>query len=483
MRSSIVSKTIVVLPFIFFLAEANAGDLVGAARDSMGVASPSSQVSAPASAASVPVSVDPAVSAFDSLKCLKLGEPSKGNIAQFQDAANQLTPVLQTCSPDKAPAIQSAINTYLKNQPLCMQRNQTAGRNCLEQCSTNIKGMVSAAQILMAGMNSLSITDSCSKMGDLMNLAQGGMTAFSVACGAEKLLCDTSCGAAAAALKTLIKSLPAVVPPPGAPFECASQLATSKEPLVKVVSLELTPEPTSVAGKQAECSEYVVTLGAAAAGIVSMVQKAKQANACEKATNGTQASLTGAADSCSTPAGKDTPQCICKANPRSPGCELSTNLSGDGSSGFGHTGDGKTPAGLSSGSGLGADSGLSNSGSIGGGGPSGAAPPVGGGGGSAGLGSGNSGSNDGRGANDTITKTNTSIYGGEGGGGGGGAFGSRGGGGAQKTAAYNPAFAQKISADREIASLRNQVSSQGGKSNWEKVKDRYTQEKTNLLGR
>lgn len=483
MSASIVSKTIVVLPLIFFFGEAQAQDLVGAARDSMGVASPRTESASPAAGSNtspaVAVNTDAAVAAFDSLKCLKL-EAGKGLDNEWPKAADEFNSEAKKCSSSFPSAFQEAIKKYSASRQACIDRNQLAGRNCLEKCSQHIQEMVSGAQVLLTGMSQFSIVESCSKMGQAMKLAQMGMSAFTLACGAQKALCENSCGTAIEALETAKKILNQPIMPDPDKVGCETALVGKQSKLITLGENELAPETkVSMAGKKIECTGYAANLAAAGLGILSAIKQGRQANACENATNGSQVA---AADPCTVPATKDSPKCICKANPRSPGCELATNLSSDGSGGFGQTGGGQPAAGIipGGGAGLGTNSGISDF-KAGADGAKGAAPPIGGGGGSAGLGGGNSGSNDGRGAADAITKMNTGIYGGEGGGGGGG-YGGRGGGG-QKTAAYNPELAQKISAEREIASLRNQVSSQGGKSNWEKVKDRYTQEKTNLLGR
>ncbi len=486
MSASIVSKTIVVLPLIFFLARAQAQDLVGAARDMTGVATPRTESTTPAAegntSPAVPVNADAAVAAFDGLKCLKL-EAGQGLPIEWQKAAEEFNSNAKKCSSSFPSAFQEASKKYSASRQACIDRNQLAGRNCLEKCSPHIQEMVSGAQVLLAGMNQLSIVESCSKMGQAMKLAQMGMSAFTLTCGAQKALCDNSCGTAVEALQTAKKILKQPIVPDPDKVGCETALASKQSNLEQLADQELEPQTkVSMAGKKLECTGYAANLAAAGLGILSAIKQGRQANACEKATSGSQAAAAVAVDPCTVATTKDSPQCICKANPRSPGCELATNLSSDGSGGFAQTGGGQPATGIipGGGAGLGSNSGLSDL-KTGGEGAKGAAPPIGGGGGSAALGGGNGGSNDGRGAADTITKMNTGIYGGEGGG-GGGAFGSRGGGG-QKTAAYNPALAQKISAEREIASLRNQVSSQGGKSNWEKVKDRYTQEKTNLLGR
>ena len=455
MRFSIVLKTLVAFSFIFLSSVAYAEGSIG----------------------------DGATSIYNSLTCTKPGDVGQGLNLQdkWKAAAQQYQTAYSLCAADtsRLQAFKAASEKYLTNQKACVEKNHSAGKNCLEKCSENIQKMVSASQLILAGLSQSSIVDTCSKMGQLMNIAQTAMTAFSATCGAQKFLCDSSCSSAVSSLSAAKEFLEQ----PVALKENAASgcLESPKNTLQNIAIQELIPESKlSIAGKKLECSGYAVNLSAAAAGILSAVQRAKAANACEEASKGDQ--VAGAAEKCSVPENKDLPECICKANPRSPGCSLAADIPQNHPGGFGQpVGGGATTTGLVGGtSGFNSDSGSDLKTTTNG--PNGASAPVGGGGGSAALGSGTIGSNDGLGSGKVENKMNTGIYGGEGGG-GGGAFGSRGGAGSTGAQGLNSGLRDKISAEREIASLRSQVSSQGGKSNWEKVKDRYVQEKTNLIGR
>lgn len=495
MNLSIVSKTLAV--FLFVISQAHAEGFIDSAASSAGNSSAAgNQTRAP-----ILPSTDSVNSMYDRLTCTKPGDVGEGlshlegwklNSDGVINTANAATAKCEVNASEVKTFI-AASKKYSDNQLNCVNRNHSAGKNCLEKCSSSIQSMIAGSQAILAGISQTSITDSCSKMGQVLGLVQKGMAAFGVACGATKALCDYSCSSSVTGIKTADEALNKIVIS-GNDTVCAeyqAKIIGFKAKLQTIAKSELSTENSSstdkklsVADKKQECAGYVVNLGAAAMGLASAIQQGQKANECEKETKGDKtAALTAKslAEKCSIATNKDLPECICKASPRSPGCELATNPSTNGVGGFGQLpgnggGAGGTKSSLGdTGSNIPGYGSTDSSDSAGG-----AAPPMGGGGGASALGGGGTGSNDGRGQAEVEKKFNTDIYGG-GGGGGGGAFGSRGGGPAAQN--FNPALRDKIMAERDIASLRSQVSSQGGKSNFEKVKDRYIQEKTSLIGR
>jgi hypothetical protein len=114
------------------------------------------------------------------------------------------------------------------------------------------------------------------------------------------------------------------------------------------------------------------------------------------------------------------------------------------------------------------------------------APVGGGGGGGAGLGGVGGGSGSGRDPADDKTgqkALNANILGGGGGGGGGGGWGARGGGSDSSKGyrSYLPGGDKDPNKMAGQQSWTKEVTGQGGKSNWEKVKDRYRDNKSTLL--
>ena len=87
------------------------------------------------------------------------------------------------------------------------------------------------------------------------------------------------------------------------------------------------------------------------------------------------------------------------------------------------------------------------------------------------------------GAGKAVSKVNTNILSGEGGGGGGGGGSFGGGSGSSRDALrqYLPG-GKRDPAQIAAQAVSKEVTSQGGKSNWEKITDRYRDNKPSLLG-
>jgi hypothetical protein len=439
--------------------------------------------------------VSNALSVYDHMTCnrdKKAPTPYK-NPQDILNAVQNYETQANGCVPDNFAAFKKELQVYGSEYMPCVQRAYDANMMCLENCSKDVANMVAGANVLMGSLRGSGIVDACSKMNKVMNVVQGGLTAFSANCSIRRALCDNSCTATEKSITSMNKMLQSMngiglvglkspqCGTPGTPSdrrEVAYQALT--EMLNKVwVTLQKEAskeEPNSIAEKNAKCGSYAATALAAGAAIIGAVAAAKNAASCNQDTNGVGSVDTRAM--CAKSENKNQPTCICQANPRSPGCSLATSYNASGSGGgFASPSTNKstsqTPlsnlnSDLNANAATASKNGDASSGLAG--------APSGGGGGFGGSGGGSGGDNK---ANpDTVKKINTSIFGG-GDGGGGGGYGS-GGSGADKS--VDPVIAGKIKAQRELASLRSQVSSQGGKSNWEKVQERYTQEKPKLIG-
>jgi hypothetical protein len=244
-----------------------------------------------------------------------------------------------------------------------------------------------------------------------------------------------------------------------------------------------TSDEESVAGKMKTCSDkYAKQLGSALQGIMGMLAGMMQGNKCEQETAGTSdEQVPGTvADKCILPENASLPECICKLNPRTVGCasafaQSESGVGGQVSGGLTDKANvnptDKSTGALNTGNGM-QHGELASDGSGSPGAP---------GGGSAGLGSSNVGQGGGAGGGEGGGKgLNTNILGGTAGGGGSGAGGWNGGG--DKLRQYLPGGAKDPS--RSVAGQQawtKEVTGEGGKSNWEKVKDRYRDNKNTLL--
>lgn len=399
----------------------------------------------------------------------------------------------------------------------CSGRYDTAAPICNTESNPNLLSTISQVQALMGVAQGL--MDSCNNFGKAMNIAKMGMAAYSLACGTVQKACDISCSTSSADMTTFetnSKSAQAAL------NACISKFSTNPETMdiaagckqeLGYINTNLDPKVTAdkkipgvtVAAKSKACKIDMTTLlGMAVINLGSLAQSKAMSDQCEKDTKSDTAAAAvdctkeenktkteclnkSTVVDCGLTANADKPICICKANPRVTGCEgistaLATNSTmstgGDGTtSGRGANAkltaapgaatDKKFPADLSKTS--------KNDGSgIGGGG----------GGSTAGL-SANSdvGSSDGTKLEKAENAGNANILSNESGGGGGGyrfGFGGSSGSKAQlRKLAGDNGFKGKLTAQDWSA----QVTSNGGKSNFDKVKVRYIENRTSLLNR
>lgn len=394
------------------------------------------------------------------------------------------------------PALEKDLQEYAKNREACLTNQAGAANQCLEGLSPNTDQAAAGVNNVL-GQVGQNASDTCGKFSKAMDLAKAGLSAFNGQCGAAQGSCSSSCSKAASGLAALKKKAQAAK----ASANC-SQAVTPEQQAVCPGFLQAyqkaldegiaaaeqetdSKDAESVAGKQKLCDKkYTANIGSALQGIMSMLAGMQQGNNCEEETDGTAEQLGTLADKCMQPENASLPECICKANPRTVGCSNAyQSMSASGKNELGGGINDKTNVDPSNSSGT-----LDNSG-LGGmeqaarspSGDSGAGAPMGGGG--AGIGSSNVGNGSGAGAGDGAggKGLNTNILGGAGGGGaGGGAWGA--GGAGDKYRQYLPGGAKdpaKALAGQQ--SWKNEVTGQGGKSNWEKVKDRYRDNKSTLL--
>lgn len=390
------------------------------------------------------------------------------------------------------------ISTYQSSQQLCKDKQFNAETFCLEHLSPDITKGAAAINTILSGLTT-STSNNCSKIGSAMDLAKGAFSAFGLNCGAQKLMCDSACGKAKTALTQIQSIAEKAEVNPNNPvcmsgeyelMSCLQSFKNTVDPikvsLKNAVKQELiVSDKRSVAGKVKTCAGYIVPLASSALGIVSMIQKAKEANKCQDDTAATNiAQPTTPILDCSLPENAQMVTCICKNNPRSAGC--GTNTTAPQTAKFGGSSASITStSGTDSGANLsmaGGDPGItqgefksSGSSSSPGGASGGGSGLLGGSGSSGGAESGGSGK-----AGVASKKLNTNIYSSEGGGGGGSMGYGRGVSSTSSMQQYLPGGAKDPTIVANSAS--KQISSPAGRDNWQKISERYSTSRPSLLG-
>ncbi|MGZ3771745.1 MAG: hypothetical protein ACXVCA_07340 [Bdellovibrio sp.] len=445
-------------------------------------------------------------------KALEVEETIESSLTEIESAFKEANSGDTVAQAPGHTAMVDFAKQYLNNKTKCVNFHQGAAYACLEFLSSH---MIDGAAALSAvsALGGLAIKDTCSKFSNAMDIASKALTAYTAACGAAKLGCGGFCGSALEGVQGIIKTnaklicKPTVLPPnpayAAAKAHC-DQLEASYSASIKTLKEESQSEfnksnKISVAGKDALCTEKYAQLAiSAVAGIASLAKSIMQGKNCEK---NTAADLTKLAavqptvEQCADPKNASLPDCICLKNPRTPGCGNTFQKPGDSSiSRLAASATGPGGSASNSKGGLGNLDGTSGlppvdtsnfNGSGDGGGGAGA--PMGGG--SAGLSGGGSGGGGGNGAGANGSGgggLDLSKYGSgfAGGGGGAGRYGggSASGSGSGKYGAYLPGGAKDPT--RGLAGQQawtNEVTGQGGKSNWEKVKERYHDNKGSLI--
>lgn len=402
----------------------------------------------------------------------------------------------------------NSVEGYMKESKACRTRENRANTFCRESRSPEIKKYISVTQVIMAGVSGM--MDACSKVGKMMDAGNKALTAYQAACSSARGLCMSSCSAArkhVQAGKTRTENL---VSKASAYADAEAAKAAARNDSVTATGyqnakaniqkeakrleaqfdeeLSIKGDYLSVAEKEKTCDGYARELASAGVGLVGMLLSYQKANNCEDNTSNTALTTPTPVDCTIAENKQNNMTCICQDAPRTPGCSTgldSTVAAKNAESMRAASTSDYTPTAGGKNSGLGLDGG-SNGGmdlasKNGDGGSSAPGAPMGGGGAGLDGGGGFGGSAD-KASAQKAAGLNTNILGGEGGGGGGGGGWGRGGGSDDGLRQYLPGGAK----DPAIgvagqAAMSKEVTSQGGKSNWEKVRDRYRDNKPRLL--
>jgi len=360
-------------------------------------------------------------------------------------------------------------------------------------CLANLSPKIQTAGAMIGGLLGAakvakSSSESCGKYNEAMKIAETALLAYNSLCTGAMVYCNSVCSGsittnkgAEAAVRTEIDSLARAVDPD------KTEIAKAQ---ADVTLLESTNGALGVRIKT--CSAFKMNLAAAGVGLLGVITQSKAQSGCQTdttvadCTKNPQNPLCKTGIDCSVASNAGDTQCICQRAPNSQGCPgynnqqsgiaptktntdgmASTEKADYGTPSVGGGADSKVAAPGASGSG-----GSAMGGGSGGGGGGG----LGGSGGAGKAGAADSKANANKGLNPNI------LSGYEGGGGGGG---GRGGSGRPDSAynAYLPGGAKDP--NRGVASKTSgngEVTTAGSKSNWEKVSERYKDNKPTLMG-
>jgi uncharacterized membrane protein YgcG len=357
-----------------------------------------------------------------------------------------------------------------QNVVKCKEAAELADKACLTTLSPVIQNGVLLVNGVMAATSGL--VNACSKYQDAMNTAKMVMTAYEAACSAAKVRCEYLCKKPTEPLDHAVASC---VPEYGLP---KSTDGNDQSSCANTQNRSISDEQALLTKGVAHCEHYGYLLLAAGTNAIQYMMQSDAAKDCQDKTESKTAS-TQEVD-CSKSENSQVLQCICEAQPRSPGCPGAVaglnSTNGVASTDLGNSKE-AAPRGA------GAQIDLSKDPKLAGGGTDnkaglGGAPS--GGGGSGGGGGGKGGADGSKGG--TKSALNTNILSGDQGGGGGG----RSGGGSYDDSA-SPYHAYKPGGSKDpnrglASATKVEVTGAGGLDNFKKVSERYKDAKSSLMG-
>lgn len=227
----------------------------------------------------------------------------------------------------------------------CNSRAQLAGQLCLD-ANPEIKAATAAAGGMLALSNMANgQADACKKGSDMLDMLSKALTAFNTMCGGAQLACNISCGNLKAKTAEL-SSREMQVPSDG--VEYGKDLAKLKN---------LT---TQVEATYSVCDSYKYNLAAAAVGLTNVLtQKKKGADECRRQVTTNDKCIKNPQDpscpqslgalDCSKGENASKLDCICLVSPKTQGCPAGANSYASnpnmGSPNSGLGGSAGTPAG------------------------------------------------------------------------------------------------------------------------------------------
>lgn len=413
---------------------------------------------------------------------------AKGLDAEFQQIKSSAEDLFMFLDPSQKQALSKGFQKYSGSWANCIERQAAAAKLCLANNNDDLKAAIPLISGLLSTTGLTSVYDSCTAMGKAAGIASTALTAYTTYCSVSQSACGWSCLQARNGAQEMLKAVSSPVCLPGTEAHCMTEVANIRA----AINNELKEKSDlSVASKVDKCSkQYVQLLASAGVGLANVKKVISSAQNCGDNTNGNSVA-TSLAEKCAVASNQTLPDCICYLNPRTNGCANSyskldsseaTTLS------VGSTSESKQVGTTSSDGVQLTDDLLSGSRqptSDSGGGIAGAPVKGGNAGGQSLGGSGGGSGGKGGGADGVAAKTPNVSTGIEGGGGGGGrGFSLSSSPEAAKYRAYLPGGTQdpaKAMLGQEA--WKKEVTGEAGKSNWEKVRDRYRDNNATLLNK
>lgn len=423
------------------------------------------------------------------------------NIVSSSKTLAQAVSAADAALGSQATTVAGTLSKYSDDQEGCRSKASIAMTYCLEATNPGIAKALPVIQTLMAGLTAASVVDACSTIGKVLSVANDALLLYQTTCAAAKGVCNYSCSGDVTTLNNAKTQFAKITK--SAEAACKTKYATNAalaqscitniETPLKSLNASITKDTdakqdSSVAQKNSTCSSYTAQLASALTGTIGVVKSMSDANKCEAATTTTPTPTATPLD-CTLAANAENLTCICQNSPRTAGCAsgLDTTASAlqadslraaSTAGAIAATGSTMTSLGTDGATDLGAATTTSSTGS---GADTSSAPgsPI------DSSDSVGNGTDSGTKAQQKAAGLNTNIYGGEtGGGGGGGGYGYGGGSDDRDSLRqYLPGGIKdptKAMAAQAQAT-KKEVTSESGKSNWEKVRDRYHDQKNTLI--
>jgi hypothetical protein len=425
--------------------------------------------SAPAGQA--PATVSQATAAFAKLEetAVTLGKIQTSSAALAKTLAASPEPV------SKAQAVREGnIATMAGQLQTAVKSCESAGtyaKICLAEYSEHIQtaaGIIGTILTQVKNTQDMSAKDVCSKQKSANDTARKALLAYNAACALAQANCASACGG----LKKKMEAETALF-----------NTGQTSGPIYEPAKLGVEPQLQL-------CKGYMWNMAAAGMGLFSLLADSGKAIQCETKTAAVDCKANPYDPSCATKMdcskqeNYQQTQCICQRNPNSSGCAGYAGTNINMPAGTTNVSTGKSPDGANINLGS-ADNGIpvAAGGSASGKGAS-SLGGAGGAGGGNGFGVGGAGAKTGGADGAKKDKAlNPNVLGGYDGGGGGGGGGSR-----SSASLPDSPYKEYLPGGKNDpkASVKvfgnGQVTASGSKSNWEKVSERYTDNKPSLVG-
>lgn len=272
-----------------------------------------------------------------------LDATAKSQIVQIQSqvaslktqAAAVIKAAVNTKCVEFATATNTAVNAYATAIESCMSKAEMSDNLCSLVRSPKailVQKLMSVGTIIINRQSSAS--DNCSAAQNFSRLAQQGLTLANVACTGVKLMCDASCAGAETAWSSMQTANAGLM-------KCGALLSAATVTVAEGLIVESAggalqtmigsqkPFPTA---KITQCKKYSADIANMALQILSVADAGKQAAACKKALGdgaggGTAANDISMDEFCKVPGQAENPPCLCRTQPTATGCPgaLTTN--------------------------------------------------------------------------------------------------------------------------------------------------------------